>query len=438
MKSEHNVLSSASMYIRDGYNVVPIVPKQKRPRKKNWPELRIKKSEIPEHFNESDNIGIVLGHGLVDIDLDCKEAISIASRYLPKTERVHGRKSKPASHFWFRTKPTMKSEKFSDPEDGKSLVEIRSSTGQQTVVPPSIHKSGERIRWKKEGDPSLVARGKLRTAAKRIAAVALIAKRWKEQSRNNIVLPLSGALLHAGWKREKVIKLVEAIAFAAKDEESEKRVAAVEATWKKLKAGKPVTGTPSLVVELGEKTVNSLCSWLGIGKDKSVDQLTKSDWRDVFHSVEDFENAPPTSFSIEGFLQDYVATVVAGLSGDGKTLILHSIMKALLSRHKHKKLWNHFKVLEIAPRVLYLTPESAITPVMDRLRRFDLYRYVKNGQLLVRTLSKGPTPKLSDPKILAAAKGAHVFLDPTVRFEEGDENEAFDNQRLANAIFTLL
>jgi hypothetical protein len=113
-------------------------------------------------------------------------------------------------------------------------------------------------------------------------------------------------------------------------------------------------------------------------------------------------------------------------------------MKALLSRHKHKKLWNHFKVLEIAPRVLYLTPESAITPVMDRLRRFDLYRYVKNGQLLVRTLSKGPTPKLSDPKILAAAKGAHVFLDPTVRFEEGDENEAFDNQRLANAIFTLL
>ena len=59
--------------------------------------------------------------------------------------------------------------------------------------------------------------------------------------------------------------------------------------------------------------------------------------------------------------------------------------------------------------------------------------------MLVNTLSKGPTPDLSNPKILVAAKDAYVFLDPTIRFEKGNENEAADNQRgLANDIFVLL
>jgi hypothetical protein len=59
--------------------------------------------------------------------------------------------------------------------------------------------------------------------------------------------------------------------------------------------------------------------------------------------------------------------------------------------------------------------------------------------LLVRTLSKGPTPCLSDPRILFAVRGAHVFLDTASRFGEGDENSAGDNMRgLASDIFALL
>jgi hypothetical protein len=75
------------------------------------------------------------------------------------------------------------------------------------------------------------------------------------------------------------------------------------------------------------------------------------------------------------------------------------------------------------------------------LKLFDIYDALapNNERLLVRTLSKGPTPSLSDPRILFAAKGAHVFLDTATRFGEGDENSAGDNQRgLANDIFALL
>jgi hypothetical protein len=59
---------------------------------------------------------------------------------------------------------------------------------------------------------------------------------------------------------------------------------------------------------------------------------------------------------------------------------------------------------------------------------------------LVRTLSKGAPPSLSDPRILYAAKGGHVILDTAIRFNtEGEENAANDNQRgLATDVFRLL
>jgi len=167
----------------------------------------------------------------------------------------------------------------------------------------------------------------------------------------------------------------------------------------------------------------------------------EENWREVFHSFADFENAAPLTFAINGFLQNNGATLFGGLSGHGKTLILLSIVKALLEG-EGTRLWDFFRVQETARRILYLIPESTIEPFKHRLKLFGLYDYLRpeSDRLLVRTLSKGPTPCLSDPRILAAAKGAHVFLDTAVRFSaEGDENSAGDNQRgLATDIFALL
>lgn len=162
-------------------------------------------------------------------------------------------------------------------------------------------------------------------------------------------------------------------------------------------------------------------------------------WREMFHSFEDFENAAPLSFAINGFLQNNGATMVGGLSGHGKTLLLLSVARALLAGRG--RLWDLFDVEEKALRVIYLIPECAIQPFKHRLRLFGLYDYLapSSNKLLVRTLSKGPTPCLSDRKILFAVKGAHVILDTAVRFSLEDENSATDNQRgLASDIFALL
>ena len=67
----------------------------------------------------------------------------------------------------------------------------------------------------------------------------------------------------------------------------------------------------------------------------------------MFHTYEDFEQCSPLSFSIGGFLQNDGATMIGGLSGHGKTLILCSIAKALLSG-KGAKLWDLFPVEENA------------------------------------------------------------------------------------------
>ena len=178
-------------------------------------------------------------------------------------------------------------------------------------------------------------------------------------------------------------------------------------------------------------------------KDRANVQLSQlngsaSSWREMFHSVAEFENAAPLTFSIRNFLQNNGATLIGGLSGHGKTLILLSIAAAQL-RGKTTMLWDYFEVLETAERVVYLIPECAIETFKHRLELFGLMPFVRSERLMVRTLSKGPTPCLSDPRILAAAKDSHVYLDTAVRFSEGEENSSGDNQRgLATDIFALL
>jgi hypothetical protein len=188
----------------------------------------------------------------------------------------------------------------------------------------------------------------------------------------------------------------------------------------------------NILASAGEK-IAALCARTGLTIEPTA-------WRDIFHSYADFETCAPLSFSIEGFLQNDGATMIGGLSGHGKTLVLFSIMKALLAG-KGTRLWDLFTVTQNAVRVVYLIPECALAPFKHRLKLFGIYDCVapNDERLLVRTLSMGPTPCLSDPRILFAVKGAHVILDTAARFGEGDENSAGDNMRgLARDIFTLI
>lgn len=186
--------------------------------------------------------------------------------------------------------------------------------------------------------------------------------------------------------------------------------------------------------------VNGPDDFLASHSDKDFTRLLDNafePWLDrVGESYEAYESAKLPTFVIHHFLQSEGATIIGGLAGHFKTFIALCLIQSLLSGNR---LFGYFDVLEKAKRVIYLTPEITLGSFKKRAEMFGLGQYIKTRQLLVRTLSAYPKISLDDPALLMAAKGADIFLDPLVRFMEGDESSATDNDRgLAAGIFGLL
>src|SRR4051812_14992432 len=89
--------------IQSGYAVIPVPRGSKDPGRKGWQNKRVTAEQVPDEFNDSQNIGLLCGDpsdGLIDVDADAPEAIEAARLLLPSTGIRHGRPSKPHSHFW--------------------------------------------------------------------------------------------------------------------------------------------------------------------------------------------------------------------------------------------------------------------------------------------------------------------------------------------------
>ena len=163
----------------------------------------------------------------------------------------------------------------------------------------------------------------------------------------------------------------------------------------------------------------------------------EQNWRAIFHTYDEFENAPPLRFAIEGFLQEAGVTLIGGLSGHGKTLVMLEMVKALLEQLPPFG-YEPFAVPRPARRVLYLIPECALGPFRVRVELFRLQEHVRSDRLLVQTLSSGCQSSLADPRLLKAAEGADVFLDTAVRFMNGSENDVESTRPFAGDLFRLL
>ena len=93
-----------SFYNQNNFTLVPIKRRGKAPEISSWQNRRPRDFN-PAEFDDEANVGVVLGDasgGLVDIDLDCKEALILAPLFLPATGFRFGRKSKPESHHFYR------------------------------------------------------------------------------------------------------------------------------------------------------------------------------------------------------------------------------------------------------------------------------------------------------------------------------------------------
>jgi hypothetical protein len=280
-----DVLPSAQAYLKFGWMVIPVPAGRKKPAIEEWQKLRLTEADLPKHFANGNNVGVLNGEPsrrLTDVDLDVPEAVAAAVDLLPPTQLVHGRPSNPFSHHWYQVTGTCKNEKFQFVGSDKRttvLVELR-STGTQTLVPPSMHPDGEQYRWERRKSVPRVDPALLRRQVARVASCALLARHWPGQgSRDDAAMALCGMLLRGGWSVEDTDHVVQLVARIAGDDEWRNRGKA-ERTARKIDAKAQVTGAPMLatLVRDGEAVVRQVRIWLGL-KDKPYELNEKDEKR---------------------------------------------------------------------------------------------------------------------------------------------------------------
>ena len=202
----------------------------KRPIGNGWQHRVIDAGNIAQYFNDAQlNIGVVLGptsHNLTDVDEDADVAICIGSYILSETKARFGRASKRDSHRLYYTDLSAADRPaaiaFDDPRKPKQqgrLIELRigGNSGAQSVLPGSVHKSGETVAWEEDGAPATVDGDDLLQRVRTVAAYSLLARYWPaEGSGHHDTARVVGGLLARIGLSPAIVRIhVEAITRAA-------------------------------------------------------------------------------------------------------------------------------------------------------------------------------------------------------------------------------
>ncbi|HEX8911604.1 MAG TPA: bifunctional DNA primase/polymerase [Humisphaera sp.] len=297
-----SAVEAALHYARAGLTPIPVPHRGKNPGRRSaggygtgWQDARVGPGDVPRHFppGKPRNVGVLLGApsaGLVDVDLDCPEAVRLADALLPPTGAVFGRPSKPRSHRLYAADPVPAATEQFQFTKGEMLVELRSSGGQ-TVFPGSTHESGEAIAWDagRDGVPAPADGPALRDAVADVAAGALLVRHYPDKGgRHNFALALASILLRSGRSVRNTEVFVRAVATVAGDEEVDDRVGCVASTEKRLRAGGKATGVPTLKELVGADPASKALGFLGVGELMDVAGDAVADGADVRVS-----DAPP-------------------------------------------------------------------------------------------------------------------------------------------------
>lgn len=279
-KKQVTVLEAARLYLDIGIEPVVVQPHKKSP-VANWKTATpITADNVTSRFGGDVNIGIMLGRrsdGLVDVDLDCPEAILLASFFLPPTGRKFGRSSTPAAHWLYRSDlyetEDVADIKFKYPKTKEVLVEIRigaigtdgGDLAAMTVAPPSVYADGEQSVWSEQGDIPTIEGGELKLAVTKLAIGSLLLRFYaNNRGRHDFWLVVDGYLARNDWSSEDRRHLIEAVATVAGDDEIKDRLLIVKNTDKKLLSGGRIYGLTTMRKELGEDIADRIDEWVFI------------------------------------------------------------------------------------------------------------------------------------------------------------------------------
>jgi hypothetical protein len=326
-------------------------------------------SDLEDYFTgEKQNIGVLQGEpwNLCDVDLDSPEAMWAWMEFAVETGVVFGHRSKPASHYFFRSDRPLKSQRYKDPvkkddkaekEDKACLMELRSlktdgTVGLQTVVPPSIHPSGELIEFVPglTGEPATVDAQMLKRATDHTAACALLGRYAPAPgARHDFFLAIAGALAHAKWDLGDASKVVRAIYRILWGHQADlaKADKEVDSTFQRHDDGHEITGLPYLETVLDAQVFRKAIEWLGLGSKKAKAEARATVTLRSRTPGELYDLAiPKPELLIEDCIPRRGATLFTGVQKIGKTVLSTQFAIAVA---RGKPLFDNYRVLEKGP-----------------------------------------------------------------------------------------
>lgn len=309
---------------------IAIASGRKRPIDPSWQQSpRRTRAQLAAEFEGGTNIGLILGSpsaGLIDIDLDCPEAIVLAPWILPDTDLQHGRAGQPVTHWWYRVEGGVPTTFRRADLDGRVMLELR-GTGGQTVIPPSRYdpdpengEKGGRLSWHRDGWPLRIPSEELIHRVNELAAATLIARHWPGPgARHGAFLALAGGLCNLGWAEARATDLVLGVAATYGDDDPD-IAAQVATTYAAHAAGREHTGWPALREHLGAEVVDAVLRWIGTTEDTSDTVGSELVWADLGEAL--LRPVPETQWLIHGLVYPGSICWLQGEPGAGKTFVL--------------------------------------------------------------------------------------------------------------------
>ncbi len=268
----------ARAYLARGWRPIPCPRGKKGLNRRGWTELRVTEANVERYFppGKELNIGVLMGEpsgGLVDVDLDCPEALELAPHFLPATGATFGRKSKPRSH-WLYYAASADSRKF---EFGSTTyVELR-STRLQTIFPGSVHPEGETVAWMSEGDPPIVDAQELIMSVRKLAAASLLVRHFPDKgTRDNLALAIHGLLAAAMWSQEDAEHFVGVVFRSGGANDVAAKVNKAARTQQRHERGMPVAGFSMLARIIGSDAAGGFVDWLNLRRQPTAEEVTSA------------------------------------------------------------------------------------------------------------------------------------------------------------------
>ena len=272
-------------YAERGFQLVFYDTRQKGPQGAEAVQWQLKDYKI-EHYKTGQNVGVKLGTEiqpgkyLVDVDLDWAGGELLAKRLLPPAGFGFGRGQRKITHVFYTTDEPPRYKIYKTPKTdrpSRALVELRGlkidgSVGMQTMLPPSVHPSGEVIEIRANGPITHVP--DLPAYVLRFALGCLFYYHLGERAFNHDArMGIAGFLLQQGLEEDDVILIMEAVAEATANSVQDVATT-VRSTAKKVRNGERVASKSLLIETMGKDVARLVCAeakkYLG-GGDFQVD-----------------------------------------------------------------------------------------------------------------------------------------------------------------------